>query len=80
MKNPRRPNSSPIRVEEGKTTDMRRCKRYSSTEAYTYAQCEDYKQKEALGLLEEDDNNPFEIDPALLAALNKDKRTRNIEH
>lgn len=62
------------------TTDMRRCKRYSSTEAYTYAQTEDYKQKEALGLLEEENNTPFEVDPALLDALIKDKRTRNIQH
>ena len=78
MKNPRRPFSSPIKVEEGKTTDMRRCKAYKSTEDYTYAQTLDYKQKEALGILEDEDNTPFEIDPKLLDALNKDKRNRNI--
>ena len=78
MKNPRRPFSSPIKVEEGKTTDMRRCKAYKSAADYTYAQTEDYKQKEVLGLLEEENNTPFEIDPKLLDALNKDKRNRNI--
>ena len=85
MKNPRRPNDSPIKVEEGKTTDMRRCKAYKNTADYTYAQTEDYKQREALvaceqalGLLDEKDDTPFEIDQSLLDALNKDKRNRNI--
>lgn len=78
MKNPRRPNDSPIRVEEGKTTDMRRCKAFNNTADYTYAQTEDYKQRKVLGLLDEKDDTPFVVDQSLLDALNKDKRNRNI--
>ena len=87
MKNPRRPFDSPIRVEEGKTTDMRRCKAYKSSADYTYSKSDDYKQREALGLTKEvSPGRPivqppetiFTPDPKLMDAVNKDLRNRNI--
>lgn len=79
MKNPRRPLDSPIRVEEGKTTDMRRCKAFQSSADYTYSKTDDYKQREALGLTKEvSPETIFTPDPKLMDAANKDLRNRNI--
>lgn len=80
MKNPRRPNDSPIKVEQGTDRDTRTCKAYKSTADYTYSKTLDYQQKEALGLLEQVDDIPFTPDPKLLEAIQQDRRKRNIEY
>ena len=88
-RNPRRPNSSPIRVEEGKERDTRTCKAFASTEDFTYSKTENYKQRKALGMdtthpnssITPTPNSPSsnERDQKLQDALNKDLSQRNLK-
>ncbi len=89
-RNPRRPNSSPIRVEPGVERDTRTCKAFASTEDYTYSKTEDYKQRKALGMDTTHPNEvnnapttnspiPDERDQKLQQAINKDLSKRNLK-
>lgn len=87
-RNPRRPNSSPIRVEPGVERDTRTCKAFASTEDYTYSKTDDYKERKALGmetptpLSSTPTNDPptnVVADQKLQEAINRDLSQRNLK-